>query len=111
MRASDYAKAQPLEEPPEGEHVPVDLRRQAILDALRGAELGAHDRRIVDWMADRLDDSTSRTLVSLLLRVRDATTIGLLDLAKHLEDLAKTRLDHPGRARWAAGNSGAGGPL
>jgi hypothetical protein len=94
MQARDYAKPEALNEPPQGDPVPPELRRQAILDALQGVELGAHDRRIVDWAANILDESTSRTIVSLMLRIRDATTIGLLDLAKHFEDQAKARVEH-----------------
>ncbi len=97
MRASDYAKAQPLEEPPEGDPVPVDLRRQAILDALRGVKLGAYDQQIVNWAANTLDDPTNRVIVSLLLRVRDAATLGMMALIERIEDRAKkARLEHPG---------------
>jgi hypothetical protein len=111
MRASDYAKAQSLNEPPEGDHVSTGLRLQAILDALRDVELGAYDHQIVTCMANMLGDPAARTLVSLLLRVRDAGVLGMMTLVEHIEDRAKkARLEHPGGARWAAGNSGAGGP-
>jgi hypothetical protein len=111
MQARDYVKPEALNEPPQGGPVPLGLRRQAILDALQGVELGAHDWQTVDWLAG-LDEPTSRTIVSLLLRVRDATNLGMLDLIKCLEDMAeKARLKHSGGARWAAGNSRPGRPI
>ena len=62
-------------------------------------------------MANMLDDPTNRVIVSLLLRVRDAATLGMMALIERIEERAKkTRLEHPGSARWAVGNSGAGGP-
>lgn len=46
-------------------------RLAALTDALAGVELGAHDRRILEWLT-RWGDSTVGTLVSLLLRARAA---------------------------------------
>ncbi len=64
MRAIDYVKAQPFNEPPEGDPVPADLRREAILDALRGVELGAYDQQTVYWVVNMLDAPMSRVIVS-----------------------------------------------
>lgn len=52
-------------------HEPVDERRAALLAALAGVQLGAYDRRIVDWLA-RGEVSTVATVVSLIFRARDA---------------------------------------
>jgi hypothetical protein len=54
-------------------HEPVDERRAALVAALVGVQLGAYDRRIVDWLA-RDEVSTVATVVSLILRVREAAT-------------------------------------
>ena len=52
-------------------HEPVDERWAALVAALVGVELGAYDRRIVDWMV-RWDVPTVAMVVSLILRTRDA---------------------------------------
>lgn len=46
-------------------------RVAALLEALDGIELGAHDRRIIAWIAEG-DISTVGTVVSLLYRARTA---------------------------------------
>ncbi|GAA4701553.1 hypothetical protein [Phytohabitans rumicis] len=53
-----------------GGHVGPRLREMALRDALRGVELGGQDVRIVAWMVRFLDDSTLRTVVSLIERAR-----------------------------------------
>ncbi|WP_165960466.1 hypothetical protein [Actinocrispum wychmicini] len=42
-----------------------------MLEALDGIELGAHDRRIIAWLAE-WGTSTVGTVVSLLYRIRTA---------------------------------------
>jgi hypothetical protein len=112
MRAHDYVKAEPLEQPPAGTYTPEGQRREAVLDALRGVELGAHDRRIIGWMTSRLDDATNRTIVSLLLRLRDTSVLGMMALLERIEEQAKkARAEHRGPVRWAAGDDRSGGPL
>ncbi|MBP2323810.1 hypothetical protein JOF56_004195 [Kibdelosporangium banguiense] len=46
-------------------------RVTALLEALDGIELGAHDRRIIAWLAE-WEISTVGTVVSLLYRARAA---------------------------------------
>ncbi|TCO59244.1 hypothetical protein EV192_10485 [Actinocrispum wychmicini] len=46
-------------------------RVAALLEALDGIELGAHDRRIIAWLAE-WGTSTVGTVVSLLYRIRTA---------------------------------------
>lgn len=52
-----------------------DVRRNdkeaALLEALDGIELGAHDRRIIVWLAE-WEIETVGTIVSLLYRARTA---------------------------------------
>jgi hypothetical protein len=55
-------------------------RVTALLEPLNGLELGAHDRCIIDWLAD-WDTSTIGTIASLLYRARaishdESTTVG-----------------------------------
>jgi len=46
-------------------------RRKALLDqVLQGVELGAWDRRILDWLADYLDPPTSLVVLGMLQRAR-----------------------------------------
>lgn len=47
----------------------------ALLDPLDGIELGAYDRRILDWMAG-WDIPTVATIASLLHRTRQASPVG-----------------------------------
>jgi hypothetical protein len=44
-------------------------RLAALLEPLDGVELGAHDQRIIDWLAD-WDTETIGTIASLLYRAR-----------------------------------------
>jgi hypothetical protein len=46
-------------------------RLAALQEPLDGVELGAHDRRILDWLAD-WDTSVIGTVASLLYRAREA---------------------------------------
>lgn len=71
MKATDYAPSTPLESRPGGGFVPSAQRLEALRDALSGVELGAFDVRILTWLAS-WDDTTVRTVVSLLMRARAA---------------------------------------
>jgi hypothetical protein len=53
-------------QPPDRGHAD---RVTALLEPLDGIELGAHDLRIIDWLAD-WDTSTIGTIASLLYRAR-----------------------------------------
>lgn len=70
MKVSDYAPVEPLHREPEGAYVHPEVREAALRAALRGVELGAYDERIVAWMVRLFDDSTMRTIVSLIERAR-----------------------------------------
>lgn len=70
--ARQYTAIEPLHRAPSGPYVDRGRREEALADALRGVELGAYDEQIVAWMLRMLDDSTLRTIVSLLERVRAA---------------------------------------
>jgi hypothetical protein len=67
--ADPYAPPGPIERDPGG--LRPDERRLAIEHALRGVQLGAWDQAIIAWLLD-LDDSTIRTVVSLIERARTA---------------------------------------
>ncbi len=109
MRAIDYTNAQPLEQAPAGAYVPNEMRRQAILDALRGVELGAYDQQIVTCMVN-MGDPVARAFVSLLLRLRDVSVLGMMALIERIEDQAKkARAEYPAATRRLAGNSGGPG--
>jgi hypothetical protein len=63
----------PLEvEPPPLNGYPTRAERRAWLDhVLRGVPLGAHDERIVEWLAG-WDEPTTLTVASLIERARAA---------------------------------------
>jgi hypothetical protein len=63
----------PLETaPPPLNGYPTRAERRAWLDhVLRGVPLGAHDERIVEWLAG-WDESTTLTVASLIERARAA---------------------------------------
>ncbi|HUK73039.1 MAG TPA: hypothetical protein VLW50_30520 [Streptosporangiaceae bacterium] len=65
-----YAPVSPVEDPPNGYAQP-ETRVAALRQALAGVPLGRYDLRIVHWLAG-WDDSTARTVVSLLHRARQA---------------------------------------
>ena len=69
MSAADYAPIQRLDHEPQGRYTPPEDRVAALRDALRGVEVGSHDERIIRWLAG-WDDSTVRTVVSLIERAR-----------------------------------------
>jgi hypothetical protein len=66
-----YAPGGPLDTAPVGGYTPSNRRREAYTVALDGAELGNYDKRIIDWLCG-LDDTTNRTIVSLIWRARKA---------------------------------------
>ena len=72
MKLSDYAPMEPLDHQPGGGYVDPQDREAVLREALRGVELGAYDERIVAWMVRLFDDSTMRTVVSLIERARRA---------------------------------------
>ncbi len=70
MKVSDYVPVEPLDREPGGGYVDPEDREAALRAALRGVELGAYDERIVTWMVRLFDNSTMRTVVSLIERAR-----------------------------------------
>ncbi|HZN71394.1 MAG TPA: hypothetical protein VFC00_06885 [Micromonosporaceae bacterium] len=70
MEINWYVVVSPLESEPPGGYVVPPLREAALREALRGVTLGAYDERIIAWMVWFLDDSTMRTVVSLIERAR-----------------------------------------
>lgn len=65
-----YVPAGPIEAAPLGGYCPPEIRLEAFAAVLEGVETGgAYDRRIVAWLA-QLDDSTCRTIASLMWRCR-----------------------------------------
>ena len=65
----DYIPADPVEAAPPGGYCPLEVRQEAFAAVLEGVEIGAYDRRITAWLA-QLDDSTCRTVASLMWRCR-----------------------------------------
>lgn len=47
--------------------------RELLEEAVEGIELGAYDRRIVDWLKDMADQPTIVVIASLLRRAREAS--------------------------------------
>jgi hypothetical protein len=50
-------------------YCPPEVRQEAFDAVLEGVEMGAYDRRIITWLA-QWDDTTCRTIASLLWRCR-----------------------------------------
>lgn len=50
-------------------YMPAAMQRRALLDALDGVELGAEDRRLIDWLAG-WDWPTVGVIASLIIRAR-----------------------------------------
>lgn len=86
MKARQFVAAEPLHTEPATPWATPEDREAALVDALRGVELGAHDERIVDWMLRLFDVGTLRTVVSLFERVRDAGMVQVLDTENALRD-------------------------
>lgn len=75
-----YAPAGPLDDVPPGRYAQPEVRRAAFDAALAGVDLGAYDRRILDWLVG-WDDPTDRTIVSLIWRAREAAAAAGTDTA------------------------------
>jgi hypothetical protein len=96
MRAREYAPIERLETAPIGPYVPPGQREEALSDALRGVDLGANDELIVGWLVRHLDNTTLRTLVSLIERARGAGMVHMLDIEASLANQARQQLaDRP----------------
>jgi hypothetical protein len=61
----------PIQRDPAGPFIDLQERRALLLEVLDGVELGAYDRRIIDWLAG-WDTSTVLTVAGLLMRARRA---------------------------------------
>jgi hypothetical protein len=70
MNASEYTQVRRLDAEPTGRYVAPADREAALRDALRDVDLGAHDEKIIKWAVSFMDDSTMKTLVSLIERAR-----------------------------------------
>jgi hypothetical protein len=66
-----YIPAGPIETAPTGPFQPADVHLEAFDAVLAGVDMGAYDHRIIAWLAG-LDDTTCRTVASLLWRCRQA---------------------------------------
>ena len=66
-----YILAGPVETAPTGPFQPANIRLEAFAAVLAGIDMGAYDDRIMAWLAG-LDDTTCRTVASLLWRCRQA---------------------------------------
>jgi hypothetical protein len=64
----------PVEAPPRG-FMPQAEQAQILAGVLAGIELGAWDRRIVEWLAG-WDTCTALTVASLIARARTAGPAG-----------------------------------
>jgi hypothetical protein len=101
MRAREYAPIERLETAPIGPYVPPGQREEALSDALRGVDLGANDELIVGWLVRHLDNTTLRTLVSLIERARGAGMVHMLDIEASLADQARHRpVERPEAEPW-----------
>lgn len=102
MKARDYAPPGPLSEPPTGPFVSRTERALAVLDALAGVDMGRHDEWLMDWLAGSVNDATTRTVVSLVLRARDAERRSVAGMVVGLREELQSRLDDETRDRQLA---------
>jgi hypothetical protein len=65
----EYIPAGPAEAAPLGGYRPPEVRQEAFAAVLESVELGAYDHQIIAWLT-RLDDTTCRTIASLMWRCR-----------------------------------------
>jgi hypothetical protein len=65
-----YVPAGPVEGEPGGGYQPPEVRREAFAAVLKGVPLGAYEQQHIEWLVG-LDDSTCRTLASLMWRLRE----------------------------------------
>jgi hypothetical protein len=91
MKAREYAPIERLDSAPIGPYVSPGQREEALSDALRGVDLGANDELIVGWLVRHLDNTTLRTLVSLIERARGAGMVHMLDIEASLADQARQK--------------------
>jgi hypothetical protein len=91
MKAREYAPIERLDSAPIGPYVSPGQREEALSDALRGVDLGANDELIVGWLVRHLDNTTLRTLVSLIERARGAGMVHVLDIEASLADQARQK--------------------
>ncbi len=66
----DRIPAGPLDCEPGPLFIPEPERRRLLDHALGGVDLGAWDRRIVDWLVGMTDTTTLLTVASLIQRAR-----------------------------------------
>ena len=66
-----YIPAGPVEAAPYLGYCPPEVRQEAFAAVLDGVGTGAYDRRIVAWLTG-WDDTTCRTIASLMWRCRPA---------------------------------------
>lgn len=64
-----YVPAGPVEESPELGFHPPQVRREAFEAVLDGVTLGTYDRLVINWLM-QLDDTTCRTIASIMWRCR-----------------------------------------
>lgn len=102
MLPREYAPVERLDIPPLYPFVEAPQRRKALLNALRGVEMGSYDRRAVSELVELLDDTRMKVIVSWLERVRDTAIVGMVTLAEHMENKM-----HPPEELRANGNSAA----
>jgi hypothetical protein len=91
MKAREYAPIERLDSAPIGPYVSPGQREEALSDALRGVDLGANDELVVGWLVRHLDNTTLRTLVSLIERARGAGMVHMLDIEASLADQARQK--------------------
>jgi hypothetical protein len=70
-RPGPHPPTGPAEQAPAGPFLTEPQRRALLAQALAGVELGAHDQRVLDWLAG-WEPATVRTIASLLSRARAA---------------------------------------
>jgi hypothetical protein len=110
MKAREYAPIERLDSAPTGPYVPPDQREEALSDALRGVDLGANDELIVGWLVRHLDNTTLRTLVSLIERARGAGMVHVLDIEASLTDQARRKPEREDRSNREDPPEPAAGP-
>ena len=89
MNVRQFAPIEALQSPPGGPHIERAQRHEAITDALRGVDLGAHDERVLGWLVWHLDLTTLRTIVSLIERARTAGMVQTINLEAALRERAR----------------------
>lgn len=96
-----YIPPGPVEAAPYLGYCQPEVRQEAFASVLAGAEMGAYDTRIVDWLVG-WDDPTCRTIASLMWRCRLAGTADLRARLDGLRALAAAVLATEDRSRQLA---------